>query len=162
MMKRPTQKRRGNSSINGLAGLYRRQRGVAAVEFALVSMVFFMLLIGAMEFGRVLFYWNTTAEATRLGARMAVVCDKDANQIYTRMSALFPTITSSDIDISYLPDGCNVDTCESVTIKIKAEKIIPTFIPYAALNLTLPPFTTTLSRESMQSTFAGIQNPICQ
>jgi len=132
------------------------------VEFALVSMVFFMLLIGAMEFGRVLFYWNTTAEATRLGARMAVVCDKDANQIYTKMSALFPTITSSDIDVTYLPVGCSVDTCESVTVTIKPDKIIPTFIPYAALNLKLPPFTTTLSRESMQSTFAGIQNPICQ
>lgn len=162
MIKRPTQKRRSDSSVTGLAGLYRRQRGVAAVEFALVSMVFFMLLIGAMEFGRVLFYWNTTAEATRLGARMAVVCDKDTNQIYTRMSALFPTITSSDIEIAYLPDGCTVDSCESITVTIKPGKAIPTFIPYAALNLTLPPFTTTLSRESMQSTFAGIQNPICQ
>ena len=140
----------------------KSQRGVAAVEFALVAGIFFMFLIGAMEMGRVLFYWNTTAEATRLGARIAVVCNKDANQIYTKMNALFPTIATADIDVTYLPGGCTVDTCESVTVAIKPDKKIPTFIPYVALKLILPPFTTTLSRESMQSTFDGTANPICQ
>ena len=48
---------------------------MAAVEFALVAALFFTLLIGIMEMGRVLFYWNSAAEATRLGARLAVVCD---------------------------------------------------------------------------------------
>ncbi len=43
----------------------RRQKGVAALEFALIASVFFTLLIGVMEMGRVLFYFNTAAEATR-------------------------------------------------------------------------------------------------
>ena len=66
-----------------------RQRGVAAVEFALIASIFFMLLIGIMEMGRILFYWNTATEATRLGARLAVVCDIGDNAIKSRMVALF-------------------------------------------------------------------------
>lgn len=140
----------------------RPARGVAAVEFALVSMVFFMLLIGAMEMGRVLFFWNTTGEATRLGARLAVVCDLDAATVKSRMTALFPILASGDIDLAYLPGGCTVDNCQSVTVTVNAGKSIPTFIPFAALDLSLPPFTTTLSRESMRSSFNGTANPVCQ
>ena len=40
------------------------QRGVAAVEFALIASILFTALIGAMEMSRVLFYWNTAAEAS--------------------------------------------------------------------------------------------------
>lgn len=138
------------------------QAGLAAVELALIAVVFFPLLIGAMEMGRVLFYWNTTAEATRLGARLAVVCDLGAPQVKARMSGLFPQLGAADIDISYFPGGCDVDSCQSVTVTINPGKAIPTFIPYTALALALPPFTTTLSRESMQSAFNGTANPVCQ
>lgn len=158
----PTEGASGTPPEKGQLKAARKQRGVAAVEFALVAGIFFMFLIGAMEMGRVLFYWNTTTEATRLGARIAVVCNKDASQVFTKMNALFPTIAIADIDVTYLPGGCTVDTCESVTVAIKPNKEIPTFIPYVALKLILPPFTTTLSRESMQSTFDGTANPICQ
>ncbi len=140
---------------------FRGEHGAAAVEFALVASIFLMLMLGAMEFGRVLFYWNTTAEATRLGARVAVVCDLDDSRIKTRMGALFPQLRPEDIALSYLPAGCNVDSCQSVSVTINAGKSIPTFIPFAAISLTLPPFTTTLSRESMQSSFNGVANPVC-
>ena len=43
-----------------------RQRGAAIIEFALVAMIFFTLLIGVMEFGRWLFTLNAAGEATRL------------------------------------------------------------------------------------------------
>lgn len=51
------------------------QRGVAAVEFALVAILFFLLLLGVMEFGRLLYVWNTVQEVTRNAARQAVVTD---------------------------------------------------------------------------------------
>ena len=51
------------------------QRGAAAVEFALVAIPFFLLLFGAMEFGRLLYLWNTVQEVTRNAARQAVVTD---------------------------------------------------------------------------------------
>ena len=138
-----------------------RQRGVAAVEFALIASIFFMLLIGIMEMGRLLFYWNTATEATRLGARLAVVCDRDADVITDRMIAIFPKLAPGNIAIDYLPANCTVDNCVQVTVSIAAGAVIPTYIPFVPLSLTLPGFATTLSRESMQSSSGGVANPVC-
>lgn len=135
----------------------KRQDGVAAVEFALISSVLFMLLFGIMEMSRLLFYWNTATEATRLGARMAVVCTMDDAVIKTRMTSLFPTISSAEIQITYLPAGCSATTCEQVTVAIQSTQTIQTFIPFVPLSVTLPPFLTTLPRESM----ASANNPAC-
>lgn len=139
----------------------RYQRGVAAIEFALVSTVLFTLLFGIIEFGRLLFYWNTATEATRLGARVAVVCDQNAASIKAKMTALFPVIESGDIVINYLPGGCDAATCEQITVSISRTTPIQTFIPFVPLSLTLPSFSTTLPRESMKSSIDSVANPVC-
>lgn len=136
----------------------RLERGATAVEFALLASAFFILLIGIMEMGRVFFYWNTAAEATRLGARIAVVCDKNDDAIKAKMRALFSQLSDQDITIEYLPGGCTSANCESVTVSVTAGKQIDTFIPFVPLNLTMPGFATTLVRESMDSSGG---NPVC-
>lgn len=143
----------------------RRQIGAAAVEFALVSLVFFTILIGIMEMGRLLFYWNAAAEATRWGARLAVVCDFNDSVIQQKMKVMLPLLKSSDISVTYEPATCASDaataraSCESVTVGINPTVVVNTFIPLLATSLTLPPFSTTLPRESMDSV-AGV-NPVC-
>ena len=134
----------------------RSQRGAAAVEFAVVSSVFFMILLGAIEMARLLWTWNAAAEATRLGARLAVVCDVNAPIIRTRMRQMLPALTNGNITIAYAPAGCTANTCRSVTISLAGYTHVP-IIPLAALSIPIQPFTTTLPREFMQS--AG--NPIC-
>jgi Flp pilus assembly protein TadG len=135
----------------------QRENGVAAVEFALIASVLFALLFGMMEMSRLLFYWNTATEATRMGARMAVVCTMDDANIKARMTLLFPVIGQNEIRIDYLPAGCSTTTCEQVTVRIESVKSIQTFIPFVPLSVTLPPFLTTLPRESM----ASANNPAC-
>lgn len=132
----------------------QRERGVAAVEFALTATVFFLLLIGAGEVGRLLWVWNAAAEATRLGARMAVVCSPDEAAIKTRMQTMLGTLATANIQLSY-PAGAATVTLTGYTHH--------TFIPFVGLDVALPPFSTTLSRESMQSTdpVTGIANPVC-
>lgn len=137
------------------------QYGVAAVEFAIVAALFFTLLIGIMEMGRVLFYWNSAAEATRLGARIAVVCDLNDADIKVRMQRMLSILPTDKIDIGYQPDGCNVNTCQWVKVSILADVSVATVIPFVPLALTLPPFSTTLPRESMRSTVDGLANPVC-
>ena len=137
----------------------RTQRGVAAVEFALVSIAFFILLIGIMEMGRVLFYWNTAAEVTRLGARMAVVCDLGDAAIKARMVKLFPKLETAEITLDYLPNNCSSANCELLTVSIAPKTPIKTFIPFVPQSLTMPSFRTTLTRESMDS---GDDNPVCK
>ena len=139
-----------------------QQRGVAAVEFALVVGILLILLIGTMEMGRMLFYWNTATEATRLGARLAVVCDLNDTTIKARMTALFPMLTPGNISLDYQPANCTPANCEQITVSIVATgAIIPTYVPFVPLSLRLPGFSTTLSRESMQSTAGGVANPVC-
>jgi Flp pilus assembly protein TadG len=137
-----------------------RQRGVAAVEFALISTIFFTLLIGIMEVARVLFYINTAAEVTRLGARLAVVCDVNDADIKARMVNMLGLLQTGDITVTYAPNLCTASTCESVTVSVN--KQVQTFIPFVPLTASLPSFSTTLTRESMASTGPGGElNPVC-
>lgn len=137
------------------------QRGIVAVEFALVSIILFMLLIGIMEMGRMLFYWNSATEATRLGARVAVVCAPGAAAIKDRMTALFPAIATADIQVAYLPDACDASSCTHVTVSILQTAPLQISIPFVPLQLMMPSSSTTLPRESMRSSIAGFANPVC-
>ncbi len=51
----------------------RRGRGQALVEFALVIPIFLLLLVALFDLGLAVFAYNTLTNATREGARMAIV-----------------------------------------------------------------------------------------
>lgn len=76
---------------------FRRQRGSTTVELALVTIPFLLLLFGAIEFGRLLYVWNTVQEVTRNAARQAVVANfTNAAEITAiRRSSLFRTTAGS-------------------------------------------------------------------
>ncbi len=79
------------------------QSGVAAVEFALISVVFFTLLLGIIEFGRFMYLWNTVQEVTRNAARAAVVSDFSAASVdRIRRDAIFRSGSSGTV---WLPAG---------------------------------------------------------
>jgi len=135
------------------------QRGVAAVEFALIAVILFTLIFGITEFGRVLFMMNTTTEATRLGARLAVVCDQNAAVITTKMVNLAGFLTPGNIKIDYIDEngsGCDVNTCRYVTVRVTG-LTVQSLVPLIPINFSMPGFSTTLPRESMSS----LNNPIC-
>lgn len=140
-----------------------RQRGATAIEFALVSVVFFTVLIGIMEMGRVFFYLNTASEATRLGARLAVVCDANDTAIKEKMARLLPLLTPDRINISYEPPLCAASaltaraSCRSVTVSVAPSLTVDTVIPFVPFTLSMPAFATTLPRESLNST----DNAVC-
>lgn len=132
-----------------------KQRGTAAVEFALIATLLFTLLFSIMEMSRILFYWNTAAEATRLGARLTAICNQDAAVVKTKMSNMLSILAPTNIDIAYIPGGCDINSCQSVTVSITGLNIAA-FIPLVPLNLSMPSFSTSLPRESMESA-----NPDC-
>lgn len=125
----------------------KKERGAAAVEFALVLSAFLLLLIGIMEMGLVFYTYNSAVEATRSGARLAVVSPVYDPAIKDDMRAILPQLTDTQIDIQYTPDGCTAGTCEFVTVSINGLTVTPIFIPGG--KLTLPYFSTTLPRESL-------------
>ncbi|RDU98607.1 TadE family protein [Trinickia dinghuensis] len=142
----------------------RKQRGAAVVEFSIVVALFCTLLIGILDFGRVLYYWNTASEAVRLGARTAAVCDADAAVITSRITGLLPLLTSSNVNLTYTPSGCDSDpttarnTCTFVTVSVTGVSV-KMMIPFLPVTLTMPPLTTTLPRESLATSTGG---NVCQ
>jgi hypothetical protein len=141
----------------------QQQVGVAAVEFAIVASLLFTVLLGVMEMGRLLWTWNAAVEATRLGARLAAVCDKNDSIIRIGMEGRLPALTDSNIVIDYLGDdgtpapSCTGDNCKAVRVSLDGftHNVI---IPWVPLSITLPPFATTLRREAMNST----DNVVCK
>lgn len=138
---------------------HARLRGVLIVEFALVALlIFFPLLLGILEFSRWLFTLNAAAEATRWGARVAVVCSVNDLPVRQKMRATLGGIVDALV-IDYVPAGCDRTTCVAVKASIVGGSFTP-LIPYFGVTLPIPSFTTTLTRESLDS--AGSDNEVCQ
>jgi Flp pilus assembly protein TadG len=103
-----------------------RQHGVAAVELALLAVVFFMLLFGVLEIARAVYLINTLQEVTRRAASIAASSPFDsANLDIVRQQALFrdasgnlvlgAPITPAHLKIDYLSiskDGTGVLTTQ--------------------------------------------------
>lgn len=99
------------------------EQGVAAVEFALVAMIFFLVFFGIVEIARAMYLCNTLQEVTRRAAAFAVNTDfTDGNAMQqVRAKAVFRTsagflmfgqpVTDAYVKIDYLQvrrDGANL------------------------------------------------------
>ncbi|MFC5478255.1 TadE/TadG family type IV pilus assembly protein [Massilia suwonensis] len=109
---------------NGAASrILQKQRGGAAVEFALVVIILLTLIIGIMELARAMYICNTLQEVTRRAAALAANTDfSDAAAMQrVRERAIFRTapgfltfaapVTDAHINIDYLavtPDGASL------------------------------------------------------
>ncbi len=87
------------------------QYGAAAIEFAFVAMLLFILLFGVIEFARMFYVLNTVQEVTRRAAREAVVnAWFSPDQASVKSKALFGNvnlpaytdISDANIKIEYL------------------------------------------------------------
>ena len=137
------------------------QLGLVTVEFALIATAFFLVLFSIIGFANLLYIYNATVHATRLGARLAVVCDTStaaATSIKTKMAAQVSGLTTSNINLTYNPIGCSSNgtngttPCQSVTVSVSNFTVAiagPSSFPLG--NITIPGFSTTLVRESMNS-----------
>jgi hypothetical protein len=71
--------RRASSAIAAWRGGPDTERGAALIEFALVSLVLYFLLAGAVEFGRLMFGANVLQDAARVAARELALAPIRAN-----------------------------------------------------------------------------------
>src|SRR5215210_693357 len=56
-----------------IRSLCKRDEGATMAEFAIIAALFFMLIFGIIEFGRLLYTHNALTDAARRGARYAVL-----------------------------------------------------------------------------------------
>jgi Flp pilus assembly protein TadG len=156
----------------------QNERGTTVAEFAMVALLFFTLIFGIIEFGRLLYTHNALTDATRRGARFAVLhkgvsdADKQAvkNEVVYGPKGTYdgkgnptspPLINGLDttmVDVEF--EGVDLDGNPATPEKtnfgtnlgnatVKIENY--TFnlnIPVIGRALTLPAYSTTLTAES--------------
>jgi Flp pilus assembly protein TadG len=141
------------------------QKGQSLVEMALVSMIFFFLLFGILEFGRALWTYNTIVQSTRQAARWAVVNvansadSTDINRtrnivIYgdpdvSSGAPLLPGLDSATVAVAIQPlqtDASGTAITEKISLSVSNYQF--RFIIPIAPTFTIPAFETTLYTES--------------
>ena len=86
-----------------------RDRGAAAVEFALIVPIVFLLLVGIITFGFVLNAQVTITQAAREGARLAAICYQDpscSSTVVARTQGAAPGLTIPAGGVSVDTSGC--------------------------------------------------------
>jgi hypothetical protein len=129
------------------------------VEFALVAPLFFLLLFGIIEAGRFIFYYETLNNATREGARYAIVngastlgcpsgppapgttgCDVPGNNVIARVRAAALGLGSA---VTVTPEWSDpANNGRGATVTVTATATYKTLVPL----LPLP--TITISARS--------------
>lgn len=155
----------------------KNERGAAVAEFAVACLFFFTMIIGIIEFGRLLYTHNALTDAARRGARYAtlhsqnVACVRNV-VIYGEKNVdgdceptgppLINGLTASgvNIDVAYAgadtdndpEDDTPIDTSFGTnlgTATVSIENF--TFnlgIPLLNISLTMPNYRTTMTAES--------------
>ncbi|MEX2158991.1 MAG: TadE/TadG family type IV pilus assembly protein [Dehalococcoidia bacterium] len=130
---------RGVRRRSRLAVFRGKSRGQSLVEFAMIAPLFFILVLGIVDFGMGLHSWMTMTNATREGARLAAVHAPSSGSVdcnplpaegsierkvcdtATNLDADAMTITVTNAD----PEGDNAGEEVSVQIDYDYELIMP-------------------------------------
>jgi Flp pilus assembly protein TadG len=133
------------------------RRGAAAVEFAVIAPLFFLLLAGIMEFGQAFRVQHTLSTAARYGARAASVDGSTSGQVTQKVRdhcVKCLGIAPGHVTVAIAVDGetnGNLSQAEtgseiSVTVSIPYSKAGVGFYANTFANSTLSS-TCTLERE---------------
>ncbi len=139
-------------------GRDRKHRGQALVEFALAFTVFLLVLLGIVEFGRLLVAFSSvyaaSREAARYGAAVETANDcADIEAAAVRVGA-FGGVQASHVVISY-PDNaaCTGCPCTSVGMGDRVEVTVATPFQFIVLNFK----TINISSFTSRSIIKGVQ-----
>ena len=124
------------------------------VEFAIVAPLFFLLVFGMIEYGRMVMVQQVITNASREGARRAVLDGATTGEVRNKVNDYLESagITASDEYISVSPDpptnaGYREPVEVSVTVPFSEVSWIPAPMFLDGVDLSA---TTVMSRESVQ------------
>lgn len=126
----------------------RRKRttrsGVAAVEFALVAPIFFLLVFGLIEFGRMMMVQQALTNAAREGSRVAILATtKDGSAVEARMrdylESVLANAASGDVRVTVPGNLGTVTSGSTLTVSAEVDYMDVSWVPlgYLGLNPTI-------------------------
>lgn len=130
----------------------KNRRGAAAVEFAVVAPLFFLLVFGMIEFGRMVMIQQILTNASREGARVAVLDGATTAEVTSAVEAYVVTASVSGADISVSPnppDSAGYGEPVTVSVSVPFDQVSwlpsPMFLGGNTLSAT-----TVMRRETVQ------------
>ena len=90
--------------------------GAAAVEFAIVAPVFFLLVIGMIEVGRAMMVQQVLINASRVGARQAVMAGATSSAVQTAVVDYAKSVAVPSVSVSVTPDPAAAKSGDTVTV----------------------------------------------
>ena len=94
----------------------QRSKGQGLVEFALAAPLIVLLIAGILDFGRGVYTFNTVSQASRSGARMAMV-DQNRTDVRNAAIAAAPTLglITSNVAVCFKTQDTAERTCNNLT-----------------------------------------------
>ena len=133
----------------------RDKRGAVVVEFALVLPVFLLLIFGMIEFGRAVMVQQILVNASREGARQAVLDGSTVAEVDNRVDAYLSAAVINGATTEYAVNGISVADPsvagfgEAVTVRVSVSYDDVNWIPVPAyLGSTLLSASTVMRRET--------------
>src|SRR5947208_16945864 len=131
------------TTIDPHRGGLRGQRGSAIVEFTLVALMFFTLVLGLVEFGRALFAYSTIASAAREGVRYATVHGSESKQpataedisSYVRTKAV--GLHDVVVAVTWLPANTPGSTVR-VQVRYTFTSLLPRLLAFKTIPMSRP------------------------
>ncbi len=132
----------------------RNRRGAAVVEFAIVAPVFFLLVFGMVEYGRMVMVQQVITNAAREGARVGVLDGAAYTDVQTAVNNYLTaaSISTSATTITVTPNPPSSQTTGNpvtVTVSIPFKKVswLPSPLYLGSTTLSA---TSVMRREGVQ------------
>lgn len=93
-----------------------RHRGVAATEFAIVAPVFFLMVIGFIEFGRALMVQQVLVSASRVGARMASTTGATTSGVQSAVQSYATSVAVPGVSVAVSPNPATATAGTTITV----------------------------------------------
>jgi Flp pilus assembly protein TadG len=95
-----------------------RRRGIAAVEFAIVAPVFFMLIIGIIEIGRAMMVQQVLINASRVGARRAITLSSSETAVTDAVTEYAAGVGISGVTVEVNPNPATAAAGQAITVDV--------------------------------------------
>jgi Flp pilus assembly protein TadG len=101
------------------------RRGAAVTEFAIVAPVFFLMVIGFIEFGRAMMVQEVLINASRVGARMASTTGSTTTAVQTAVTSYASGVAVPNVSVTVTPDPATAvaGTAITVTATVPFDKV---------------------------------------
>lgn len=142
-----------NSNLDNVCRSRRKKRrGTSVVEFAVVAPVFFLLVFGMIEYGRMIMVQQVLTNASREGARRAVLDGASTSEVTTTVQNFLSSSTVQGATVAVNPSPpTSAAYGEPVTVTVSIPFREVSWLPSPMyLGGTQLRAVTTMRRESVQ------------